>query len=87
MIICRCEGVKLKKILSAIESGATNTKELKLITRSGMGVCQGKVCRPILEELIADQTNQPIQQKSYLTNNYPVRSLTLSELARHRKDT
>jgi len=86
-VICRCEGVKLEQILSTIQAGAKNTKELKLITRTGMGVCQGKVCRPLLEELIANQTGQPIQQKSKLTNNYPIRSLTLEELARHRKDT
>lgn len=86
-IICRCEGVRLDKILTAIESGAINTKELKLKTRVGMGVCQGKVCRPILEELIAEQTNKPIQMESKLTTNFPVRSIPLKQLAeQHGED-
>ena len=85
-IICRCEGVTLKHILQAIELGATNTKELKLMTRVGMGVCQGKVCRPMLEEFIAEQTNVHIEMESKLTTNVPVRSLTLRQLARHGKD-
>ena len=72
--------------MHAIELGATNTKELKLLSRVGMGVCQGKVCRPILEEFIAEQTNTQIQMESKLTSNVPVRSLTLKQLATDGKD-
>lgn len=51
-LICRCEGVTCGDVLeAALHLRPTSLRELKLVTRVGMGICQGRVCRPALEGL------------------------------------
>lgn len=51
-LICRCEGVTCGDVLEAASRlRPTSLRELKLVTRVGMGICQGRVCRPALEGL------------------------------------
>lgn len=76
----------LSEIIESIENGMKTTKELKLKTRAGMGICQGRTCRPLLEQVVSTLSNQAIPETSGLTHNNPARPLTLSELARNRKD-
>lgn len=76
----------LSEIIKSIENGTKTTKELKLKTRAGMGFCQGKTCRPLLEQIVFLHTNEPVPKSSRLSHNNPVRPVTLSELAGKRKD-
>jgi len=47
-LLCRCEDVSLKDIRAAIADGARTIGEVKMITRVGMGNCQGRMCeRPV----------------------------------------
>ncbi|MBW8802733.1 MAG: FAD-dependent oxidoreductase [Catenulisporales bacterium] len=44
-VVCRCEEVPAGAITEAVEHlGATDTRTVKLLTRAGMGWCQGRVC-------------------------------------------
>src|SRR5207249_3815852 len=44
-VLCRCEEVPAGAITEAVEHlGATDTRTVKLLTRAGMGWCQGRVC-------------------------------------------
>lgn len=43
-IICRCEEVPYARIREALDLGATDPRAVKLLTRAGMGWCQGRVC-------------------------------------------
>lgn len=44
-LVCRCEEVPAGAITEAAESlGATDIRTVKLLTRAGMGWCQGRVC-------------------------------------------
>ncbi len=44
-LVCRCEEVSAGVVREAVnEWGATNARTVKLLTRSGMGWCQGRVC-------------------------------------------
>jgi NAD(P)H-nitrite reductase large subunit len=44
-ILCRCEEVRCATVRSAIEElGATDARQVKQLTRTGMGWCQGRVC-------------------------------------------
>jgi D-hydroxyproline dehydrogenase subunit alpha len=46
-IVCRCEEVPVGAIRAASrEFGATDLRTVKLLTRAGMGWCQGRVCTP-----------------------------------------
>ena len=43
-ILCRCEEITLGEIKAAVAAGARTIGEVKMITRSGMGNCQGRMC-------------------------------------------
>ncbi|GAA1946601.1 NAD(P)/FAD-dependent oxidoreductase [Kitasatospora viridis] len=45
--VCRCEEVTAGQIEEAVgELGATDARSVKLLTRAGMGWCQGRMCGP-----------------------------------------
>ncbi|MBZ6379181.1 hypothetical protein B5C34_09060 [Pacificimonas flava] len=50
---CRCEDVSAGEIENAIAAGAGTADAVKLRTRCGMGVCQGRNCEPTLLRLLA----------------------------------
>jgi NADPH-dependent 2,4-dienoyl-CoA reductase/sulfur reductase-like enzyme len=57
-IICRCEDVTIERLQTY-----HNWREAKLMTRCGMGPCQGRVCGPAVEFLYgwrADSVRPPI---------------------------
>ncbi|MEV7008972.1 FAD/NAD(P)-binding oxidoreductase [Streptosporangium sp. NPDC051022] len=43
-LICRCEEVPLSAVQQALELGATDARAVKLLARTGMGWCQGRMC-------------------------------------------
>ena len=44
-VVCRCEEVTAAEVREAVgELGATDVRTVKLLTRAGMGWCQGRVC-------------------------------------------
>ena len=50
-LACRCEEVTAAQVRGAMDLGATDARSVKLITRAGMGWCQGRVCGPIVDGL------------------------------------
>ncbi len=50
-IICRCEGVTIGKVKEFMAKTGGSLTELKP-SRLGMGPCQGRVCEPIIRELL-----------------------------------
>ena len=51
--VCRCEEVTAGAIAACIAEGCTSAKAVKDYTRAGMGLCQGRMCRSMVSELIA----------------------------------
>ncbi|MBG0832896.1 FAD-dependent oxidoreductase [Planomonospora sp. ID67723] len=43
-LVCRCEEVPLAAVREARELGATDARSVKLLSRAGMGWCQGRMC-------------------------------------------
>ena len=61
-ILCRCEDITLEEVKAAVAAGARTIGEVKMITRSGMGNCQGRMCErsvtgAIIRELIDEQVS------------------------------
>ena len=55
-IVCRCEEVSFQRLCSVSDlSQATGLRSLKLLTRAGLGHCQGRVCGRTVEELFAQR--------------------------------
>ena len=49
---CICKGVKLIRLIEAIEKGATTFEQVAAITGIGDGPCQGKRCGEKVAELL-----------------------------------
>ncbi|MFI5764833.1 NAD(P)/FAD-dependent oxidoreductase [Streptomyces sp. NPDC051563] len=50
--VCRCEEVAAGRIREAVEDlGARDARTVKLLTRAGMGWCQGRMCGPAVAAL------------------------------------
>jgi len=61
-IICRCEEITLGEVKAAVADGARTIGEVKMITRVGMGNCQGRMCEhsvtaAILQALSAEHVS------------------------------
>ena len=77
--ICRCEEVTLETILNRVQAGTCTAKGIKLATRAGMGSCQGRTCRPLIDQLLRNLF--PTQTTPALSYRAPVRPTLLSDLA------
>ena len=42
--LCRCEEVTCGEVRAAVAAGADSARQVKQVTRAGMGWCQGRVC-------------------------------------------
>ena len=57
--VCRCEEVTAGRIREAVEDlGARDARTVKLLTRAGMGWCQGRMCGPAVACLIGPRPSR-----------------------------
>ncbi len=59
--LCRCEEVSLGEVKAAVAAGARTLGEVKMVTRAGMGNCQGRICErsvtgAIMQASLAERT-------------------------------
>ncbi len=88
-LICRCEEVSLGDIDSAIEDlGATDARSAKLLTRAGMGLCQGRICARTFEEIVESKTGSPSNEENSIkfANRPIITPVTFEELADSLED-
>ncbi|HEY0168780.1 MAG TPA: NAD(P)/FAD-dependent oxidoreductase [Jatrophihabitans sp.] len=69
-VVCRCEEVTVAEVDAAIDNGARDARSVKLLSRSGMGWCQGRVCGYAISCLTASRTGQALDLAS--SANRPV---------------
>ncbi|MEU2223519.1 NAD(P)/FAD-dependent oxidoreductase [Streptomyces sp. NPDC018347] len=50
-VVCRCEEVTAGEVRDAVALGAGDARTVKLLTRAGMGWCQGRMCGPAVAGL------------------------------------
>lgn len=76
--ICRCEEITKEDIEKAIREGATTVAGVKRRTNAGMGLCQGRTCTRLIQQMLA-KTQPP---ENILPNKArpPVRPIKISEL-------
>ena len=63
-VVCRCEEVTVAEIDAAIGNGARDARSVKLLSRAGMGWCQGRECGYATSCLTALRTGQPLDLES-----------------------
>jgi thioredoxin reductase len=60
-VLCRCEEVDHDAVRTAVrELGARDARAVKLLTRAGMGWCQGRMCGAAVGCAVADLTGTPM---------------------------
>ncbi len=80
-IICRCEEVTRAQVEDAIRQGADTLDAVKVLTRCGMGNCQGRVCGPSVAALVARETGQTQAETGQFRVRPPVFPVPLDVLA------
>ncbi len=82
MIVCRCEEVTVGEIKNAIHEGARDIVGVKRRTRAGMGLCQGRTCEKLVQQLLVQELHIPPNEAGSSSARPPVRPVTFGELAK-----
>jgi thioredoxin reductase len=81
--LCRCEQVSKGVVARThgfyVSGGFPD--EVKRYSRAGMGVCQGRLCRPVLGGTIAALNGQPLDGQPLAAWRAPVRPVPISAMA------
>ncbi|MGI8549349.1 MAG: NAD(P)/FAD-dependent oxidoreductase [Dehalococcoidia bacterium] len=86
LIICRCEEVTRGEVLAAEEfTGGDHPDEVKRVSRAGMGLCQGRGCRPLIAGLLASRSGRAFSELPIASYRPPLRPLPLGALATEEK--
>ncbi|MGC0418712.1 FAD-dependent oxidoreductase [Embleya sp. AB8] len=59
-VVCRCEEVPRGRIEDAVRLGADDPRSIKLLTRAGMGWCQGRMCAEATACVLAEALGRPV---------------------------
>jgi hypothetical protein len=81
-LACRCEEVSIAQVNAAVEAGARDLQAVKLLTRLGMGACQGRNCGPSTAMHVARALGCAPQNAGRISPRPPVKPVTLGALAR-----
>jgi NADPH-dependent 2,4-dienoyl-CoA reductase/sulfur reductase-like enzyme len=81
-IVCRCEEVTLAEVQKGLAAGGTTYATLKVMTRVGMGPCQGQMCWPALARQVAQATRTSLEDVGPLHARPPLFPVSIEELAR-----
>jgi len=50
--VCRCENIDMQSLKKAVQMGCYNPNALKIMTRCTMGPCQGRICAPVIYDIL-----------------------------------
>jgi NADPH-dependent 2,4-dienoyl-CoA reductase/sulfur reductase-like enzyme len=81
VMVCRCEEVTAGQIRAAAAAGAQGPNQAKAFLRVGMGPCQGRMCGPLVSELMAAASGRGVAETGYFHVRPPLKPVTLGELA------
>jgi thioredoxin reductase len=77
-VVCRCEEVRASALKDTLASGAVDLHQVKLLSRAGMGYCQGRICSPLVTPLIAAELGQPLDTYTPFTTRPPLQPIRMS---------
>lgn len=80
-LMCRCEEVPLAEVQAAIDEGARDLQAVKLLTRLGMGPCQGRNCGPSTGMYLCQRAGRTAEAVGRINPRPPVKPVTLGTLA------
>ncbi len=86
MIVCRCEEITAAEIKQAIKEGAKDVVGVKRRVRAGMGLCQGRTCEKLVQQILMQELGVSPLETGTSSARPPVRPITFGELARGEID-
>jgi D-hydroxyproline dehydrogenase subunit alpha len=87
MTICRCEEVTAREIAACVDDGCSSLKAVKDWTRAGMGLCQGRMCRSMISEMIAKRRTVELASVPYPRVRPPIKPVPISALLKDEETT
>jgi NADPH-dependent 2,4-dienoyl-CoA reductase/sulfur reductase-like enzyme len=79
-IICRCEEIPYGTISRLIENNVRRLEQIKLLSRTGMGRCQGRLCYPTLIGIFSKVLSADEAFVQDFTSRIPAKPLPLETL-------
>lgn len=80
-IVCRCEEISVAEIKRAIAEGARDVTGVKRRVRAGMGLCQGRTCEKLVQQILCSELKLPVSEVGTSSARPPIRPVTFGELA------
>jgi NAD(P)H-nitrite reductase large subunit len=80
IIICRCEEITLGEIKQAIREGARDVTGIKRRTRAGMGLCQGRTCEKLIQQILKKELKNIEKPLEDAKDRPPVRPISFATL-------
>jgi NAD(P)H-nitrite reductase large subunit len=79
-ILCRCEDVRFGAVAAALDAAGApeGVSAIKLVTRAGMGLCQGRSCEHAVARLAAARGKR--STGAGFTPRFPVRPVAIADL-------
>ena len=85
-IVCRCEEVTAGQITGSVLAGSADPNSVKNVTRSGMGLCQGRNCARQVASLVAVKADRNIADVAMFTPRAPVKPIPIGLIAEERPE-
>ena len=80
VLVCRCEEVTAGDIRRAIRAGATDVTQVKRRTSAGRGLCQGRTCELLVQQILSQELGVRQEETGYSTPRTPQRPMTFGTL-------
>ena len=80
-IVCRCEEVTAGEVRDASTHASYDINQVKSYLRCGMGPCQGRMCGPTVNAIIAHQRGVTPAEVGYFRIRPPVKPVPLQAFA------
>jgi NADPH-dependent 2,4-dienoyl-CoA reductase/sulfur reductase-like enzyme len=84
--VCRCEEIAAAAVRAVVRQGCLGPNQAKAFLRAGMGACQGRLCGPVVTELIAAERGVTPAEVGYYRIRPPLKPITLGELVAAEAD-
>ena len=85
-LLCRCEEVSQAEVRAAVTDGARTLGEVKMLTRTGMGNCQGRMCERGVTAAICRANHSDAAEVGLYAVRPPLVPLTVDFLIRAGED-
>lgn len=81
-VICRCEEITMGEIRKQLKNDFSTMNAIKKTTRCGMGNCQGRICGPVLFDILSAHTHRSPKAIGYSSSRAPIKMVSLGGLAK-----